>query len=277
MMSILGIKQKNQLVRDFLDVGPFSYCTDRKGIAYVDAIIELFSGVNRLAPGSKETTVKAFRIATENRQVATIYEVGCGNGAATLPLAELSEAHITAIDTCQEFLDWLAERIATAGLSERVSLRNQDMKQGWPEGTQFDLIWCEGSVYHMGLEQALTAWKKLLPSGGRIAVSDLVWSTRTPDQTIQDFWKEEGVTLVHREEAEARFATHGYRLLDSFAYPQADWDNYYRPLIELLYPYVEPFPASGDMRALAMGFQKEIRMRSEFGGQYDYVFFVAEV
>lgn len=243
----------------------------------MDAIIQLFSGVNRLAPGSRETTENAYRIAAENRQIATIYEAGCGNGAATLPLAELSEAHITALDTCQEFLDWLTERVAAAGLSDRISLHNQDMKESWPEGTRFDLIWCEGSVYNMGLDQALASWKKLLPPGGRVAVSDLVWNTYTPDQEIQDFWIEEGVTLVHREEAEAKFTGHGYRLLDRVTYPQTDWDNYYAPLVERLYPHIEPFSSPNDLRALAEGFRKEMRMRSEFGSQYDYVFFIAEV
>lgn len=243
----------------------------------MDAIIQLFSGVNRLAPGSPEITEKAFRIASAGRSIASIYEPGCGNGAATLLLAELSTAHITAIDTCQEFLDWLTQRIDQVGCSDRVALLNRDMTESWPETAQFDLIWCEGSVYNMGLDQALCGWKNLLSSGGRVAISDLVWTSRAPSPEIQDFWKADGVTLLHHEEAAARFAANGYRLLDSFVFPEQAWQNYYGPLVEQLAPYLEPFSASNDMRALATAFQKEIRMRREFGGEYEYVFFIAEL
>lgn len=243
----------------------------------MDALIELFRGMNRLAPGSVQTTQTAYRIATNDRHVESMIEFGCGNGASTLPLAELSEAQITAVDNCPVFVEFLQQRVDEAGLKERVSVENRDMADSWPTGTQFDLIWCEGAVYNLGLDQALKQWKPFLSPGGRIAVSDLVWIKRKPDPIIEAYWRENGLELIHRDQVERRFKEHGYRCFGWFQYSNHDWDNYYRPVIEQIHPYLDSPSVPEERRQLAEAFQEEVRMRTEFGDQFDYVFFIAEV
>lgn len=243
----------------------------------MDALIELFTGMNRLAPGSVQTTQTAYRIATNDRHVESIVDFGCGNGAATLPLAELSDANITAVDNCSAFVDYLQQRVVEAGLKERVSVENRSMADPWPEGKQFDLIWCEGAVYNLGLDQALKQWKRLLSPGGRIAVSDLVWIKQKPDPVIAEYWRENGLEVIHRDQVERRFKEHGYRCFGWFQYSNHDWDNYYRPVIEQIHPWLEATGVSEEKRQLAETFQQEIRMRTDFGDQFDYVFFIAEV
>ena len=41
----------------------------------------------------------------------------------------------------------------------------------------FDLLWCEGAAYIIGVPQALAAWRRLLAPGGRLAFSEAVWLT----------------------------------------------------------------------------------------------------
>jgi len=53
----------------------------------------------------------------------------------------------------------------------------------------FDLVWAEGSAYIMGVENALTQWRTLLQSQGCMVLSDLVWLTETPSQTVREFWQ----------------------------------------------------------------------------------------
>ena len=56
------------------------------------------------------------------------------------------------------------------------------------EDSSFDLIWCEGAAYNMGIENALVAWKPLLKQGGKIALTDAVWLKPDPPAELATFW-----------------------------------------------------------------------------------------
>ncbi len=68
---------------------------------------------------------------------ARVLEIGCGWGALAVAMAQRSDVHVTALTLSKEQLAHAQERVARAGLGERIELRLQDYRdvQG-----QFDRI-----------------------------------------------------------------------------------------------------------------------------------------
>ena len=242
----------------------------------MEAMIDLFRGLERMSPGSEATTARAFQIASSGLDLSTLVEFGCGSGVSTMQLAQLSGAAITAVDNCMVFLSQLEQKVNQAGLSQQVEVREQSMDTAWPEGTQFDLVWCEGSAYAIGVENALAQWRELLALGGRIALSDLVWLDPHPAAEVQQYWKEQGVTLCYRDDTRTRFASHGYQVLEDFVFPDQDWQNYYQPLKKYLPQWKSAYHDAENAGIVDQMFQEEMRMYDQFGSQYGYAFFIAE-
>ena len=109
-----------------------------------------------------------------------ILEIGCGNGAATIPLARHTGESILAMDNHQPFLDELQRRAATTGVAAQIQVSLRDMHTLGQDDGVFDLIWSEGALFIMGFRKGLTAWHALLTPGGGLAVSELAWLRSDP-------------------------------------------------------------------------------------------------
>ena len=104
----------------------------------------------------------------------------------TLHLAELVPgAMITAVDHHRPYLQRATERIAAAGLSGRVEFQPGDMRDLPLYEGEFDMIWCEGAAYIMGVEQALDEWRRYLSADGRLAFTDCVWLSDQIPQALR--------------------------------------------------------------------------------------------
>jgi SAM-dependent methyltransferase len=124
-------------------------------------LLEIFwdvqRGLPRQGPGATESTLKALALCTGLPARLTLLDIGCGPGMQTVALAAaLPEAHITAVDIHQKYLDELRERAKAARVAARIDILAGDM-QALPFPPQrFDLIWAEGAAYIMGCAQALS-------------------------------------------------------------------------------------------------------------------------
>ena len=86
----------------------------------------------------------------------------------------------------------------------------------------FDLLWCEGAAYIMGVGAALRAWRPLLRPGGRAALSEAVWLRPDPPEPARRLFAD---YPAMGDVAAARDLVRrsGYRLLGDFVLPQAAW------------------------------------------------------
>ncbi|WP_144970834.1 SAM-dependent methyltransferase [Bremerella volcania] len=239
-------------------------------------MIDLFLGLERMSPGSQETTAGAFQIAAQDRDIRKVVEFGCGSGISTIALARLSGASVIAVDNSAPFLSQLKQKVERTGLQQQIKVQEQSMDAAWPEETQFDLIWSEGSAYAIGLENALKRWRALLPPGGRIVLSDLIWIDPQPDAEVQDFWKNQGETLRYRDDTRKLFVSQGYQVIDDFVFSDQDWRNYYQPLKTHLPRWKSMYSDAETAGIVDQMFQEEMRMYDQFGSQYGYAFFIAE-
>jgi len=96
-------------------------------------------------------------------------------------------------------------------------------------GGPFDLIWCAGALYFLGVEAGLTAWRNALVPGGWVAFTDAVWRTETPSEEARTNWAE---YLEMTDEAGVTAAVEraGYRVAGTRMLPEAAWEAYYGPI-----------------------------------------------
>jgi ubiquinone/menaquinone biosynthesis C-methylase UbiE len=140
----------------------------------------------------------------------TILDIGCGSGVPTLELARLSDGLVVGLDIIQSLLDELKRKIEAAGISDRVkAVQCSLFEMDFPD-ENFDIVWAEGSVYVIGFEQGLKAWRRLIKPTGFLVVHD----------EIDD--------LTKKLEQIPRC---GYELLGHFIVSEdVWWHEYYEPL-----------------------------------------------
>lgn len=236
---------------------------------------EVHRDLPREGPGSRDSTARALALAGPLPERPRVLDIACGPGAQTIDLAELlPDAQITALDNHAPFLAELERRAASRGLADRIETREGDMAALPFAAGSFDLIWCEGAAYLMGVGNALSAWRPLLRPGGRLALSEAVWLRPDPPERVRRCFAEypamgdvEACRLLVRES--------GYTLLGDFVLPEhAWWDDYYAPMQARLAALAPRYAGDAAAEAVLREHRDEIEMWREFAGWYGYVFLV---
>ena len=189
-----------------------------------DAFFALYSGLDREGPGLPADVLWALGVAG-TREAADICDAGCGSGADTVTLAEARPmARITAIDIAPSLAAEARARAARFG--DRVQVFEGDMAE---LPGRYDLIWCAGAAYFLGLEAALRGWRSALAPGGRIAVSEPCYP-HPPTAAMGQFWQDEPGSVTDLAGIGARITATGYRSLGHRLLIGAPWAAYYAPL-----------------------------------------------
>jgi SAM-dependent methyltransferase len=231
---------------------------------------EVHRDLPREAPGSEAETLRALAM-TGVRGPLRVLDIGCGPGAsAEVLLAALPEAEVTGVDLHAPFLR--AAEARCARFDARFRAVEADMAALPFAPGAFDLLWCEGAAYILGVERALTLWRPLVGAAGRIAFTDAVWLTGAPSAAARGCWQEyPGMTDL--EGLRAIVARTGWRLLGDFVLGEAAWEAYYGPLGARLALLEAEHGADHPVLA---EHRREIALRREHGAEYGYAFFVAE-
>ncbi|MEI2804782.1 class I SAM-dependent methyltransferase [Albidovulum sp.] len=201
-----------------------------------DGFFALHRDLPREGPGQAEDVHWALYAAAVPED-ARIADLACGPGADTRTLAKARpKARIEAVDRVAHFVE--AARAATAPWAGRVTVRVGDMAQ---VSDPYDLIWCAGGLYFLGVTEGLRLWRKALAPGGHVAFSEPCLPPR-PSDAARAFWADyPAVTGIGgiRE----RVAAAGYRVLGERMVIGAAWRDYYEPMarrVALLRPDAGP-------------------------------------
>ena len=189
-----------------------------------EAFLTLYTDLAREGPGAAADLGWALSVAA-TPQNARICDAGCGSGADTVTLAkERPKAQIEAVDKTAQFVAAAQKRVAPFG--KRVSVRQGDMAR--LEGP-FDLIWCAGAIYFLGVTQGLRAWRAALAPNGAVAFSEPCMLPR-PSDAARAFWSVEYPQITDMAGIRARVEDAGYRVLGENLQIGAAWENYYLPM-----------------------------------------------
>ena len=180
---------------------------------------ELFSGLPRQGPGAAASTRRALGLVPGVEPRTRVLDIGCGTGAQTLVLAESSPSRIVAVDIHAPFVDALNRKARELGIADRVQARVADMRRLDFADCSFDLLWCEGAIYNVGVEAGLRDWRRLLRPDGHVALTEVCWRKREPPTECAAFWNREYPAMRDTSALLEAIEACGYETLGHFPLP----------------------------------------------------------
>lgn len=233
--------------------------------SYIRDFKQLLYGMSHWGPGDRAFTQQQF--AALPIQPRRILDMGCGRGASTLALAQVTNAAIVAIDLDEEALAALARSASAAGYDKVTTLR-ANMAALPADLAPADLIWAEGSAYVMGVAKALNAWRSLLAGPDAcIVLSDAVWLTDVPPEEAQAFWQQAYPAMQTLAGLLETVRAAGYRCLSHTLLPMGAWNNYLDPIERNLARHSAELGESTAYQDLT----RELAMHRQYLGSYGYV------
>jgi ubiquinone/menaquinone biosynthesis C-methylase UbiE len=241
-----------------------------------EVFFQIHTGLEREGPGSRRTTRRAFLSIRGLPSNPRILDIGCGPGAQTVHLAELSGGEIHAVDNHSPFIDELKRAVEQRGLECRVFPLLCDMHRLTFEPDSFDLIWAEGSIFIIGVEKGLKEWRPFLKRGGFVAFTEVAWLRDDPPRELRDFWEAVYPAIGSRRHDEDVIRNAGYTPLHNFVLPESDWwTEYYHPIEEKLASLKEIHKDEAEALGVLEAHIKEIEIFRRFATHYGYVFYIA--
>lgn len=114
-----------------------------------------------------------------------ILDLGTGGGQITIGVAQaFKDSNVVGVDLAPIMLNMARDRVATAGLTERIKLELADVKALPYEDGAFDAVFSNTILHHIPVPLAMLreAWRVLRP-GGVLVIRDLF---RPADQATLD-------------------------------------------------------------------------------------------
>ncbi len=234
----------------------------------------LFGGMEQLGPGGNDHTLNVLRLLPAP-PFPLIVDAGCGTGRQTMALARELDTQVHAVDSHEPFLNDLRRRAAKADIEHLMLTHCMDMQNIPSVFQHIDLLWSEGAAYNIGFANALNTWVSALRPGGFVVVSELVWLREPAPEAVREFFLSgyPDMKSLHQNIGIAENA--GYRVLDTYALPEAAWLEGYYDILEPRAKVLIDHPDAA-VRNFAIETVREIEIFRCSEGSYGYVFYVLQ-
>ncbi|MBW4982102.1 class I SAM-dependent methyltransferase [Mameliella sp. CS4] len=188
-----------------------------------EAFFTVHKDLPREGPGSPDDVAWALDLAALP-EGAVICDAGAGAGGDVAALARAGR--VLAVDQQDGFVAQMQARFADL---PQVTVRKEDMGRiaEFPEAP-FDMIWCAGALYFLGLKPGLEVMRGALKPGGVLAFSEPCYFTETPKEKARAFW--EDYPTRDRAGIAAAVAAAGFEILGTRDVSEAGWEAYYQPM-----------------------------------------------
>lgn len=240
-------------------------------------LIDLHRDGFRQGPGGDAETELAISMAMVDRKTPLkIADIGCGTGASTLVLARQLNAHITAVDFLQEFLEILKIRAREAGIEDRIHTLACSMDELPFAEEELDIIWSEGAIYNIGFTKGAADWRRFLKPGGLLVASEITWLTESRPEELQKHWESEYPEIDLASSKISILEKHGYSPVGYFVLPQHCWlDAYYRPMQARFDVFLRRNENSEKAQKIVQAEQHEIALYEKFRNYFSYGMYIA--
>lgn len=190
-----------------------------------EAFFNIHSDLPREGPGTAVDVAWACGLAGLAKD-ASICDAGSGPGGDVAALLEAAPlGRVTAIDTHTPFVHAARARFEQ---DPRVDTQVADMATlADLEAAPFDLIWCAGALYFLGLEAGLPLFAQALKPAGVVAISYPCHFTDAPSDTAREFWQ--GFATPNRAMILAAMKAAGFTLLGDRPVSAEGWEAYFQP------------------------------------------------
>ncbi len=235
-------------------------------------LIDLHKQGSRQGPGGDAETEQVLNLAMVDRAAPLkVADIGCGTGASAVLLAQLLNAHITAVDFIQDFLDELNERAEKAGVADRIATLACSMDNLPFTNEELDVIWSEGAIYNMGFEKGVAEWRPFLKSGGLLVASEITWLTDSRPAELQNHWNSEYPEIDVASAKIRVLEKHGYSPIGYFVLPEYCWlSEYYQPMQARFEGFLNRNGNSEEARKIVSAEQREIDLYEKHKAYVSY-------
>lgn len=238
--------------------------------------LELFNSLPRQGPGSRACAKRALKACAELRMQPEILDIGCGSGAQTLYLSQLTGGTVVALDSNESGINVLRQRLIADGISASVRTKVADMLDPDEADDSFDLVWSEGALYSVGLAQAIPVCRRLLREDGYLAFTDAVWLRDDPPSDVVAMFESEYPTMGSTSDVVRLLHAHGFEVLDHFPLPDtAWWEEFYTPMERRLSEMRETYTGDNEALSILDELALEPEMHRRYSHFYGYEFFIA--
>lgn len=179
------------------------------------------SDLPREGPGSDEEVAWACALADVPVDASVLDAGGGPGGDVAALLASAPEGRVLTVDSHEGFTEQAKARFAE---DRRVTAVSGDMMA---QSGPFDLIWCAGALYFVGIEDGLSGWRGQLAEGGSVAFSEPCSFDGDKARAVAMF---EDYPVGTEAEIRARIEGAGYEVLGTRKVSDAAWEAYYGPM-----------------------------------------------
>lgn len=190
-----------------------------------DAFFTVHRDLPREGPGEASDVAFALDLARLPAGAA-ICDAGAGPGGDVAALLAVPGVRVVAVESHPDFAAAIRARFPR---EPRLRVVAGDMAgiADLPEAP-FDLVWCAGALYFLGIEAGLAAFARAVKPGGVVAFTEPCFFTASPSPAARDFW--EGYDTATVPQILDRVAAQGFAVLGHRPIGDAGWEAYYRPM-----------------------------------------------
>lgn len=239
---------------------------------------EVFEWLPRQGPGNRTCAARALALCRHLPLAPRVLDLGCGTGGQTLHLAQLTSGSIVALDRHAASIERLRATIAVRGLAGRIQLVVGDMAEPPLPPASLDLVWSEGALYNIGVEQALRVCRGLLRPEGYLAFTDAVWRRDNPPSEVKASFETDYPTMGRIPDVLAAIERIGFSLIGHFTLPdEAWWEDFYTPMETRIQELRGKYRADDEALSVLDQLAQEPEMHRRYSDYYAYAFFVARL
>lgn len=192
-----------------------------------EAFFTVHKDLPREGPGTADDVDWACGLAAVAPD-AVICDAGAGPGGDVPALV----AHVPCgrVLAVEKFPGFVAQGQARFAKAPRVQVEIGDMASLPGHAlAPFDMIWCAGALYFLGLEGGIDCMARALKPGGVLAFSEPCFFVEDPSRAARDFW--EGYRAGTAQSIATALQTAGFEMLGQRHLPDASWEAYYHPML----------------------------------------------
>jgi SAM-dependent methyltransferase len=186
-----------------------------------------------LTPGAPRT-IELIADAVAPTEDSLLLDLASGKGEAASTLAGRFACRIVCIDTYDPFIHYAAAKFWFFNLRDLVSMVRADGRHLPLRNGAFDAAYCIGAPSIVGLQAALVGMAAAVRPGGHVIASDIVWRTK-PETGLGPEWRwlANPGPRPSLDEYAAEFAAAGLQVQRTLIHPVSDWEDYWRPMLEV--------------------------------------------
>ena len=243
----------------------------------LDLIYESHLELERQGIGSPESTLKALSFLDNPDKILRVADLGCGTGGQTMVLAQHIAGNITGVDIYPGFITVFNNNAKKFNFQKRVQGIAGSMEDLSFQKEEFDLIWSEGAIDHIGFEKGLNYWNGFLKKNGYIAVTGATWFTGDRPSEIEKFWALAVPGMGTIDQNISILQKAGFYFVAAFTLPEKCWtDNYFIPREAAEKALLEKHAGNKIVEAYIQNEKYEVELYSKYKQYYGYVFYIGK-